>query len=407
VKRALLIAKHEFAVNSRRAGFLIVTLAFPLLGALGLLLALNFGERIAKGISELEVGELKQGIGYVDHTGLLSPRSGFIPYPDEATARAALLGGEIGTYLVIPADYLESGKGLCYTRSRSPISTSPDSAVSSRARDFLLDNLLEREGVDKKLKERLRSPASLIAMQVNERGEAQPLNIFGFMMPLIFAILLIMSIFTASGYLLQGVAEEKENRIMEILISSVTATELFTGKILGLGAVGLAQMAVWLTSSRLIAGIASLQLVAFQGAGIPAFTLASIILYFLMGYLLFASLMAGVGALGTTMREGQQIASVFSIVAAIPMMFMSLVMLNPDSALWLVLSYFPLTSPSMMLLRMAVATVPGWQMALSLTLLALSIPSSIWASAKVFRIGLLMYGKRPSLGEIVRAFRAG
>ena len=128
-------------------------------------------------------------------------------------------------------------------------------------------------------------------------------------------------------------------------------------------------------------------------------------LYFVLGYLLFATLMAVAGSMGTTQRESQQIASIFSMAAAIPWMTMGIIFANPHSAIAVILSYFPLTSPVMMLLRLGVSEVPAGQIAISIGLLIVGIVLSLWAGAKIFRASLLMYGKRPTLKDLGRALK--
>jgi ABC-2 type transport system permease protein len=129
------------------------------------------------------------------------------------------------------------------------------------------------------------------------------------------------------------------------------------------------------------------------------------VIYFVLGYLLFATLMAVAGSMGTTQRESQQIAGIFSFAAAIPFMTMGFVFTNPNSPLAVALSYIPLTSPVMMLLRLGINPVPAAQVAISLALLVASIALSLWAGAKIFRASLLMYGKRPGLKDLARAFK--
>jgi ABC-2 type transport system permease protein len=129
------------------------------------------------------------------------------------------------------------------------------------------------------------------------------------------------------------------------------------------------------------------------------------VIYFVLGYLLFATLMAVAGSMGTTQRESQQIASIFSLAAAIPWMTMGIVFANPDSPIAVALGYFPLTSPVMMLLRLGISQVPASQIAISIGLLVAAIALSLWAGAKIFRASLLMYGKRPGLKDLARAFK--
>jgi ABC-2 type transport system permease protein len=201
------------------------------------------------------------------------------------------------------------------------------------------------------------------------------------------------------------VAEEKEGRIIEILLSSIGPTQLLTGKILGLGALGLIQVLVWVGAAAVLLGTAASIFAAEGLISISLGTVALGLLYFVLGYLLFATLMAVAGSMGTTMRESQQIASIFSLAAAIPWMLMGVIFANPNAALAVALSYFPLTAPVMMLIRLGFGQVPTHQIIISLALLAATLVLSLWAGAKTFRVGLLMYGKRPSLTDLARAFK--
>jgi ABC-2 type transport system permease protein len=275
-------------------------------------------------------------------------------------------------------------------------------------RGFLVANLLAGQ-VDQATQDRALIPMRLETVTLNEEGEESeesPFSFLGdFVVPYAFSILFVITIFTTSGFLLQGVSEEKEGRIIEILLSSISPTQLLAGKILGLGALGLIQVSVWIGAG---AALLSAATAIFALAGVIKLSLGTVglgVVYFVLGYLLFATLMAVAGSMGTTQRESQQIASIFSLAAAIPFMTMSIVFTNPHSPLAVALSYFPLTSPVMMLLRLGVSDVPPSQIAISLVLLVASIALSLWAGAKIFRASLLMYGKRPSLKDLARAFR--
>jgi ABC-2 type transport system permease protein len=201
------------------------------------------------------------------------------------------------------------------------------------------------------------------------------------------------------------VAEEKEGRIIEILLSSISSTELMAGKILGLGALGLIQIGVWIAAG---AALMTASMAAFALSGAISFspvTIALALVYFVLGYLLFATLMAVAGSMGTTQRESQQIAGIFTFAAAIPWMAIGLIIANPDSGIAVALSYFPLTAPVMMLMRLGFGRVPTVQIAISIVLLVIAILVSLWGGAKIFRASLLMYGKRPSLKDLAQAFK--
>jgi ABC-2 type transport system permease protein len=410
MKKTLLVAVQEFLVNVRRPGFIIMTALIPALGLIGILVASFFGGEVS-GFFESQFAPDDSLSGYVDHSGLLETgqsgaSSAFVAFPDEAAARAALVAGEIDSLFVLPADYVETGKVLVYGMSGG--FSDFVAADNSGMRAMLLDSLLKGQ-VDATTQERVINPMDMEVITLDETGEVSTESAFSwlgdFVVPYVFSILFVITIFTSSGFLLQGVSEEKEGRIIEILLSSISPTQLLAGKILGLGALGLLQILVWISAGALLLSVA---VTIFALAGFVTLSLGTValgVLYFVLGYLLFATLMAVAGSMGTTQRESQQIAGIFSFAAAIPWMTMGIVFSNPDSPLAVVLGYFPLTSPVMMLLRMSISQVPPHQILISVGLLIVGIAVSLWAGAKIFRVGLLMYGKRPSLKDLGRAFK--
>ncbi|MBM4467277.1 MAG: ABC transporter permease [Chloroflexi bacterium] len=409
MRKILEVARHEFIVSLKRPSFIIATLALPLLGIVGLIVSAYFGGQAGEFLEQQFVGTPK-AVGYVDQVGLFTPplpeyADLFIPYPNEEAGREALFAEEIEALLLIPGDYLDTGRVIGYSKGRglpTAISVSEE-----RIRPFLVDHLLAGQ-VDEGLRARVRAPMNLLPVSLAPQGEGSE-DIASFVaniaIPYAFSILLVMAIFTSSGFLLQGVSEEKESRVIEILLSSLTPIELLAGKILGLGALGLAQILFWLGCGWALIGIAVTGLALFGAITLDVATIVLALVYFLLGYLLFATLMASAGSLGTSAREGQQIAGIFSGLTAIPFMVSSFIWTNPNSLLVQILSYVPLTSPVMMLQRLGMTEVPLYQIALSLILLILGIGGALWAGAKVFRMGLLMYGKRPSVAEIWRALR--
>jgi ABC-2 type transport system permease protein len=225
-----------------------------------------------------------------------------------------------------------------------------------------------------------------------------------FMVPFLFSILLGMCIITGGQYLLQGVTEEKESRILESLLCALSTEDLLAGKLLGLGAVGLTLVGVWLGAGMALGG----PMMALANVQLPPVLLVSAIAYFFLGYLFYAGLMTGIGAATNNMREAQQFAMMFTFANFIPFILMTSIMAKPDGALAIVLSLFPPTASTTMMLRLGTpsASVPAWQIAASLALLALSGWLVLRGAARVFRIGLLMTGKTPNLPEILRWARA-
>lgn len=406
----LLVAGQELVYNLRRPGYIFMTLLIPAIGVLVLVLSAVFGGQVG-GFLQTQFVPKEELTGYVDFSGLLTAdlpqyTGLFVRYADEASAREALLAGEIKSFFVAPADYLQTGRVVVYgTEGGFSAFVETDEGILPY---FLMDQLLAGR-VDPAIQGRVLNPAAVELVRLDDMGQVSdqgPFSWLGdFVVPYAFSILFFITIFVTSGYLLQGVAEEKEGRVIEILVSSVSPTQLLAGKILGLGALGLIQVLVWIGSA---AGLLMAATSEFSLAGVVSLDASTILLglvYYLLGYILYATLMAAGGSLGTSARESQQIGGLFSIGAVVPMMMLGVIISNPGSTLAVVLSYIPLSAPVMMLMRLGFGPVPTQQIAISLALLVAGIAVALWAGARIFRAGLLMYGKRPGLRDMVRAFK--
>ncbi len=422
MNKSIMIAKYEFLKTVKRKEFILMTLGFPLFFILIMLVPL-----LLAGTSSPE----DLNLGYIDRTNsfefpdeirvrgsmifsneipgvtnnqdLDDPDNGkdqiikFIQYSDVAVAKQDVVSGILSGYLVIPEDYIKTGTVESYVMGKG--TDIPHEELS----ELMLNNLLQ-DKVDEDTLQRVKDPITFKRFsiettgEVNEKGLSDMLEDFA--LPYMIGILLLISIFTSSGFLLQSVAEEKENRIIEIILSSVTPMELLTGKIVGLGLVGLLQIAIWLS-----VGFSGL-IYVFAISVNPSLLILSLA-YFVLGFLLFASMMGAVGAISGSMRESQQLIPIFTFPAIAPILFMQVLITEPEGTLSMFFSMFPLTSPVAMLIRMGVSDVPIYQIAISLLILMVSVYFVILASARLFRVGLLMYGKRPAIGEIVRYMKTG
>lgn len=409
--RAWTIAVHEYLTSVRQFGFIFFTLLPPVLGAIALVIAAFFSGQMSHFFAS-QVAPMTRPTGVVDQSGLF----GTIPpqyadkltaYPDEAAARQALTDEVIGAYVVIPSDYVASGKVTAYGKEGG-FFNSVSLADNGTLAPFLVNGLLAGK-VDAATAKRASAPVDVTPISLDARGQPTTgTSVFsvvsGFIIPYVLSIFLVIAIFVSSSYLLRSVSEEKETRVIEIVLSSVSASELLAGKVVGLGALGLTQLGVWLISAFAFTGGAGALIAGAVVALNPlVFLLAA--LYFLLGYLMYGTLMAAAGSLGTSMRESQQMAGLFSFMAAIPYMLNGFIWMNPNMPLARALSYFPLTAPTMMMLRLPLGSVPPLDIAISLAALIIAIPFCVWGGAKVFRTGLLMYGKRPSLKQIWRILR--
>ena len=404
MNKTLLVVRHEFLQVVKRTSFIILTLLFPLIGFLGIgiyQIVQNVG-----GSSDAD----NPLIGYVDELGGFEGYTAqgditFVPYETRDGAIQALLADDIDEYFVIPDDYVSRGLITRYTMEQE-LEVSGTTQWAMRV--FLQSNLLEGQTA-REIADRVKSPMWLQSFVLDEEGDiaSEQGGFAAFFAPMVFGFLLVMSIGMTSGFLLQGLGEEKENRIMEVLLSSVSTRQLLTGKVLGLGAAGLLQVIIWLASVMALASLAA-ETVGGELAGIqiPDNMMILGILYFVLGYLFFAVMQAGVGAIGSNAKESQQM-SVFFILPAILPFYIFIIFLreNPDHVLSTIMTMFPLTAPMTVFLRMGLSEIPAWELALSIFLMVVSIVGGLWFSAKVFRVFVLMYGKSPNLREIIRYLR--
>jgi ABC-2 type transport system permease protein len=207
---------------------------------------------------------------------------------------------------------------------------------------------------------------------------------------------------TSSGYLMQAVVEEKENRTMEIIITSVSPVQLMAGKIIGDIAIGLTQLGVWLVFIVLGISIGGRYVSWLQQISLPVEVLALAAVVLAPAFVMFCALTAALGATVTEGREAQQVTGLFSLVIWLPYFFIALLIEHPNSPLALGLSFFPLTAPLTVLLRAGFTEIPGWQLATSSIILVLSAVGSLWLAGRAFRLGMLRYGQRLRLAELFR-----
>jgi ABC-2 type transport system permease protein len=405
MNKTLLIFRHEFLHTIKRAGFIILTLVVPILGFLGIGIF-----QLVSSITEPSPEEIST-IGYVDELGGLDDFTTqgaieLVPYDTRNDATAALINREVSEYIVIPRDHMFTGQVSQYTLEKQ-LETPP--AQVAAIKNFITSNLLA-DNVPPETIYLIEAPLFVSITRLDETGNiaADQGGYGNVLIPAIFSVLLAFSLNFSANYFIQGLGEEKENRLIEVLLSSVSPRQLLIGKILGLGVAGMVQVAVWLVSLPILLNMASSTIGGFFSTiQLPANFVVFGIVYFVLGYLLFAVLSAGVGAISAGVREGQQLSIVYSLFAFVPLWFSSLLFVFPDSPIWTALSIFPVTAPVATILRLGVSDIPAWELAVSIGVLALSVVGFLWLSIKAFRVYLLMYGKRPGLGDLIRNLRSG
>lgn len=395
MKKTLTISKHELKQTLKRKFFIIATIALPLL----LILGYGIYQGVQHWYEPSAPEEMK--IGYVDGTGQFDEHTiqddiTFVPYSSEAEAKEDLLANDIEEYIIIPENYPSSGLITRYT-TESELGI-PD-RIQLSIESFLLSNLLG-DYTNPEILE-------LKSIRLDESGEIAPIQdeAAKYILPFIFGLLFMLGILFTSGFMLQSVTEEKENRVIEVLLSSVSSRQLLIGKVLGLGAAGLIQIAIWLVTIKIFTEIASVDIPFLSGLSIPTGLLAWGVVYFILGYLMFATIYAGIGSMGRTAQEGQSLSGIMVMPAGLPLWLNYFILSNPEGTFSRVLTLFPLTAPVTSMMRLSTQDLPAWELALSLVILVGSVAIALWIAAKVFHTFLLMYGKKPAFREIIRYIR--
>lgn len=396
-----LVARRELLYNIRRRSFLFTAFVVPVL-SIGI--SVFAGTLSASQLDD--IGDFKQ-IGIVDQAGILSDVSAAsLPKPYQVmaldAAKSALTSGALQVYFVIPPDYLRDGQA----QSFSTVSLPPGLGANFTK---TVKKMLAAKTGSADLVARLEDLTSkLIIRQPGNPQRFDDTVLFASLFaPLIFALLQFTATITTAQFLMSSVVEEKENRVMEVLATSTRPSELLWGKLLGLGTLGIVQLAVW--------GLVGLLFVLTRGVDNFAVTLASlqltpkvvaiILIYFLLGYLLNGAMLAGIGASVNAEAESRQVSSLFVLVSVIPIFLIITFISDANGPLPTFLSIFPFTSPMSMILRVTFGDVPTAQILISMAVLALTSILVMWIVARVFRLGMLTYGKRLGLRDIVRALR--
>jgi len=402
VKKALVVARHEFLTTVKRWSFLIVTFGLPLF----MLVVMGASLLLQKESMREEEGKIaKAKIGFVDESGLLvkKARDSWKPYPTRDEARATMRADGVQIVVVVPAEWLRDGRLDVYSTIPPSLFTMNDSLVAPEFRDYLVSCVLREDDPARLARAKVPIASTVPVYLAETTGgvsrEERPQDYLQRMISgVTFFFLLFISISVSGGYLIQGMADEKENRVMEMVISSVTPEQLLTGKLIGLGAVGLLQVAIW---SAL--GVGTAISMAFTFVVNPALFVFCTVFY-LLGYVLYGSLLLGVGSLGSNQRESTQLTWFITVTVMSPVFVWVSILSSPQSALARVFTYIPLTTPTTMMLRYSVDPrgTPWWEVALAIAVLIGATALSIRVSAKLYRMGLLLYGKRPAVREIWR-----
>jgi ABC-2 type transport system permease protein len=396
MNKTLLVLRHEIITILSRPSFLFALFGVPIIGTLVFIVAgqLNKGNPAQFLWTQLiSSPPTIQTEGYIDQSGIIKtipdsmPAGLLVAFPDEVSAQQALENGKISAYYIIPGDYIQTGEITYIRQDFNPIGSSDQSA----SLEWILNvNLL---GGDTQIASLVNGPLSTQKVSLSPAPQRDDDNMLTFFLPYAVTFMFYIIILSAASLLLSSVAKEKENRVMEILMVSITPRQLLSGKIIGLGLLGLLQVIAWVGTGRILlarSGTTFNLPIAFQ---LPASFLIWGVIFFVLGYAVYASLMAGLGALVPNLREASQATIVVIFPLIIPIFLISILINEPHSILSVILSLFPLTSPVAMITRLAAGGVPFWQILLAAALLAVTAVIVVRAVARMFRAQTILSGQ--------------
>lgn len=395
VSKTKIVAVTEFITNIKRKEFIILTFLLPLILFMSMVIPLLFMQTVSH---EREI------LGVVDETGAVLPilKERYHDYnigeiKTAVEARQLLENDSISGYIVIPKDFLKIGKASYYSKiqlsSLSPANINLERILS----DIVIENLLLDKGIPKETIDKVKNPIEMERITVTKKGEEieTPFAFFGnYLLPLF----LFMSIMNAGGYLLNGIIEEKENKVVEVLLSTISSNELLSGKILGLGGLGIVQVGIWMMGIIAVTSLLKIPLVSLEKGVL-------MMIYFVLGYLFYSSIFAMIGSISTSTRDSQQISAIVSFFVFIPLLLFLGIVQNPNMNFIRVLGMIPPFIPTIMMMRVLLSEVPFIDIIISILILSVALVAAAKIASKMFKIGILMYGKKPSFNEVLRWIR--
>lgn len=386
-----LVTLSEYTRRMRQRGFIVASLLLPLVIIAGVAVAGFMGTRAES---------VTAPIAYVDHAGVVVPEQAalmddgvdFVAFADEESAIAAVRAGEASAAFVVAPDYHATRRVTSYSSGDLP------RQARESFRRFLRLSLAA--DVPAEAARRAADGASLSVRSLDGTREFSERTWPNVLIPFLAAVLFFMTVVGNAANALQAVVDEKESRTMELVVTSISPDELMGGKILGLFGIGMTQLAAWALVAAAGIVVARQRIPELSGFQLDWRFMALLVAAFVPAYLLISGLLAAFGAMSSELREGQQLATLVTLPTFIPAWFTMAIISNPNGPLPVALTLFPLTAPLTLSIRWAFAGIPAWQVGLSLGLLYGSAAGAIFLAARLFRAGMLRYGRRLSWAEV-------
>lgn len=429
-----IVARREYIERVKSKGFWIGTILFPVFFvAMAVLPALFLAKtrtthevivvdttgRVAPELSvERPRSQPRRSAGPMDQEQVVERQSSPVrflvepPGPDRAAQDADMnrrvLAKEVDAWIRIGPEVI-AGEPVEY-HGRSTANFMTQERLERRLSEAVRRVRLADAGLDPDKVGDLSAPVDLRTIKVSETGSRAEGGQAGFFLAYILFFMLFLGILIWGQQVMNGVLEEKGTRVVEVLVSSIKPIELMTGKLVGICLVGLTQFAVWMatlvavTTPGLVGSLTTMPS-GFDLPSLPPLTAIHFLLFFALGFLIYASFYAALGAAFNNIQEAQQVAGTMGIVFAVPAVLMPMIINDPSSTLSMVSSLVPLFTPVLMPLRIVVEMPPAWQVVLGYALSVAFLFLMVWLCGRIYRVGILMYGKKPTIPELVRWLR--
>ncbi len=404
MSKTLLVLRNELRRAIFRRSFILVLFVLPLVSAIVFMGVSYVKERDAASQATGSGGTKTLVEGYVDFSGVIKTlpdqAAGVLkPFDSKAEAQTALADGEISAFYIVPPDYLQTGQISYYRPDFNPLS---QATQSSEFRYTLTYNLVNQ---DPQLADRIQNPLNNLVREVQTGGQPQRDSnaMLTFFLPYAVTFLFYIVIFSSASLMLNSITDEKQNRVMEVLMTSMTPIQMLTGKIIALGIVGLMQTVIWSGTGYVLLRLSKQTFNVSDAFQLPPTILIWGVIFFVLGYAVYASLMAGVGALVPNLREASQATMIIILPLILPLMLIQLLANQPEGPVAVALSLFPLTAPVAMMARLAAGVVPLWQLLLAVALLAIMALLVLRSAAGMFRAQNLLSGQSFNMKLFFRA----
>jgi len=356
-------------------------------------------------------GEQAEAIGEMTEESILklelvTLEVGNDPEAARERAKQGIQNSEFDGLLVLPATLPDEGQAEYVSPN---VSTFQMLSVLERSvNNVMVADRLTTAGLDPEAVGELTRRVDLKTMKLGAKGQETHDQGQGFLISYVFMMIIYMTVLMYGIYVMRGVLEEKSSHIVEVIISTVKPFELMLGKILGIGAVGLTQFLLW---SLMMVAISAPGAASALGMGglelpaVPAIQIIFFVVYFVLGFLLYGTLYAGIGAAFDTEQEAQNFQGVITMFLVVPLVLMMYILNQPDAPVSVALSLFPFFTPMLMFLRMTLTPVPAIQLAASVAIMGATIVAAAWLVGKIYRVGILMHGSKPKLKDMWRWIR--